>query len=556
MPQLTQYIDTISRNDLLVPDFQRGYVWNKQQQKELVASVLSGLPLGALLIVEGNVDDFLATKLGTNIEVQAKELRAQTAKFLVDGQQRLTTLVNVFSNFIHYNTAGDSEMLKGDSLRLRWVLKIPRPKNVGENDVFGVKTLEFSRSSYIPTVDLIDYIDAYKYDEQRGYVHSPEVYIDEIGSDHASTLSNSIIQSDRDYYIIPLYLFCDQNKRAVLDRELFGRHLPAAITDDLISAEIITEQERREWRRNAAPYWNDISYWVQEQIDRLNLQEVQFAAHERERAIEAYECMNRGGVALSIFDLLIAKASRADRQFLTHFIQYIDDETPDCLNRLYGFKHEGARKFIDSVNSKDFIYAFRNLLGLYVGGSARIIFTKEEYILNSITSEQIIESYMPIIDAMERAAQFLQERCGVQTYKQLQYKLMFVVVAYYYLQSEENVDKRKLEAWWWSALFSAQFSRLANVQMIESIELLISDTDKFTESLASRIGGGVPMSLFEGDLVGEVAFTDVAPRRRLRIIVDQFLSTTNVRIAQDEVFTEEGFVEFTQVVNDYIRTLL
>lgn len=566
MVRLEDYISKVERNELFIPDFQRGYVWKKEQQKDLIASVLAGLPLGALLIVEGKGDDFLATKLGTNISIDDSVLHSQTTKYLVDGQQRLTTLVNVFSNKIHKFTQFDRSKLKGSALSFRWFLKIPRPQSLYDNhDVFAVKTLKFDAKNYIPTIELLDYIDADKIKVV------PSSFDRELTPEAAVWYANEVlVKADRDYYLIPLFLYCDQNKRIVLDREFFGKALPAAITEDLLAAGIIKEEEKNLWRQNATPYCNDINYWIKDKLDNLNISEVNFSARERERAIEAYECMNRGGISLSTFDLLIAKASRVDREFLNHFVNYIEYETPDKLNKLFGFHTTGARKFIDdSSKNKDFINSFRNLLGLYVGvknnnsQTARIEHTKESFILNKITADDVCNCYKPIINSMEKAAEFLMSKCAITQWREVQYKLMFNVVSFYYLITEltnEEVDENKIAAWWWTALFSAQFSRLSNMQMIDSINLLLGDQEYYKEVIQNRVYGGVQLSIFEGDIVGPLAFTDEKPKKRLITITEQYIRAaepdTKLDTVRDTVFTEAGFYEFRTKVQEYIKHLL
>jgi len=76
---------SIAKQDLVLPEFQREYVWTKEQAKQLVVSLGRGYPVGGLLIWKTdsppelkNVDK-LPDKLGT-------------VMVLLDGQQRLTTL--------------------------------------------------------------------------------------------------------------------------------------------------------------------------------------------------------------------------------------------------------------------------------------------------------------------------------------------------------------------------------------------------------------------------------------------------------------------------------
>lgn len=83
--KIYELLDNIRDLDLVLPEFQREYVWIRDQAKQLFDSLLRGYPVGALLfwkpdqMPELKNIDHLPERLGT---VQA----------ILDGQQRLTTL--------------------------------------------------------------------------------------------------------------------------------------------------------------------------------------------------------------------------------------------------------------------------------------------------------------------------------------------------------------------------------------------------------------------------------------------------------------------------------
>lgn len=83
--KISELMDGISNHDLVLPEFQREYVWTKEQAKQLLVSLFKDYPVGGLLFWKTNnppeLKNLTATpdKLGT-IDV------------ILDGQQRLTTL--------------------------------------------------------------------------------------------------------------------------------------------------------------------------------------------------------------------------------------------------------------------------------------------------------------------------------------------------------------------------------------------------------------------------------------------------------------------------------
>ena len=83
--KINQLIDDIRQKDLVLPEFQREYVWRKEQAKQLMVSLVRNYPVGGLLFWKTdnppelkNIDE-LPDKLGT-------------IELILDGQQRLTTL--------------------------------------------------------------------------------------------------------------------------------------------------------------------------------------------------------------------------------------------------------------------------------------------------------------------------------------------------------------------------------------------------------------------------------------------------------------------------------
>ncbi len=78
------------KNGLIrIPDFQRGYIWTKDQIIELLDSVWNGYPLGSLLL--WRTRDDLKERDPMNLRI--KKPREGTERYyLLDGQQRLLTL--------------------------------------------------------------------------------------------------------------------------------------------------------------------------------------------------------------------------------------------------------------------------------------------------------------------------------------------------------------------------------------------------------------------------------------------------------------------------------
>ena len=83
--KIIQLLDAINDMELVMPEFQREYVWSLEQAKELMVSLFNDYPTGSLLVWE--------TTNPPEIKNDAlKKEKAGWFKVLLDGQQRLTTI--------------------------------------------------------------------------------------------------------------------------------------------------------------------------------------------------------------------------------------------------------------------------------------------------------------------------------------------------------------------------------------------------------------------------------------------------------------------------------
>lgn len=81
---VSQLITDIGRGQLILPEFQRGYVWTATQVREFLASLYRGYPTGSFLIWR--------TPNPGMIRGLASEGDGSVFQLILDGQQRLTSI--------------------------------------------------------------------------------------------------------------------------------------------------------------------------------------------------------------------------------------------------------------------------------------------------------------------------------------------------------------------------------------------------------------------------------------------------------------------------------
>lgn len=85
MAKISKLLEAVTELNIVVPEFQREFVWSLEQSKELITSLYKEYPTGSLLIWETNNPPEIKNK-AVNTE------KMGWIQVLLDGQQRITTL--------------------------------------------------------------------------------------------------------------------------------------------------------------------------------------------------------------------------------------------------------------------------------------------------------------------------------------------------------------------------------------------------------------------------------------------------------------------------------
>ena len=104
---LGELLRRVKDQDLTIPQFQRKFIWYESQVKLLIDSISRSYPIGSLLILDRKPDLPLASR---SIEAEIRdgyppgdlvdnaERRTETESYILDGQQRTTSIARVFLN--------------------------------------------------------------------------------------------------------------------------------------------------------------------------------------------------------------------------------------------------------------------------------------------------------------------------------------------------------------------------------------------------------------------------------------------------------------------------
>lgn len=89
---LDELLQDISSGIIQLPDFQRGWIWDDDRIRDLLASVARSFPIGSVMLLEcGGSASFKARPV-VGLRKIIRE-NCEPEKLILDDQQRLTTLI-------------------------------------------------------------------------------------------------------------------------------------------------------------------------------------------------------------------------------------------------------------------------------------------------------------------------------------------------------------------------------------------------------------------------------------------------------------------------------
>src|SRR5208283_2242318 len=106
--KLTDLVQRVDQDKLVIPDFQRGFKWQTPDIRKLLESLLLDFPIGAALLwrTQRTTLDFRRIEDiefsdgepegEDNDEPHDQELKSDEIDFILDGQQRITSVYKLF----------------------------------------------------------------------------------------------------------------------------------------------------------------------------------------------------------------------------------------------------------------------------------------------------------------------------------------------------------------------------------------------------------------------------------------------------------------------------
>lgn len=512
---------------IVLPNFQREFVWEAKQQKELLATFLVELPISSILLLKGSPKDFNYRRLCYSNEVEnAKE----ECFYLLDGQQRMSTLKAIFTDLFKENWEKEFSNIYG-KIKHRWFLKVDTDDAENE-DIFGYKNLNFSHENlrnYTPS-EVIDFIQEYKINkttntnnwyhpkypftkqDEKGKLTefsrlcSTEKLIPLFGLNEGKELQSKVIErigNKRGEEILEEIdeLSGEEKKEKI---KYYFESLALEVEDDEILEEY--EKEKVLLKSSLAAEWKSKISCFLEKLMEQEISVIEIEKNEIGRGIAIFETINKGGTPLDNYDLIVAKAARDSKlESLTQRIKKIVEEGIVLSKGIHnGDKLWNGIKFgvIEKQEelNKRFKNQYLNLLSIFSHIKDPMDLKLEHIKRNKIfemTTEQINELTPKVILALMRTLAFANYKLGITKISNISFELSLLPMAYIFADDNNWNNKEvlnKVEYWYWTSIFIGRFREKQNIRAVEDLKTLhkwinLNDTEdsKVIELLEENI---------------------------------------------------------------------
>lgn len=343
---LRDLLDEVESNELQLPDFQRGWVWEDSRIIGLIASLTLGYPVGTIMLLNsGEHFKFKCRSLEGNGEAKKNPNR-----MLLDGQQRMT------STFLSLRSKNPVNTTTGTGRKIKRYYYI---------------NIEKALSTTIDREEAIFSVDENKQKK----------------SDMGRVIDLNLSTEEKEFEqkMVPLNL-CSNFNEINAWRSRYQRYYNF---DSKISEEYQKFDEQI------------IQPLLNYRIPVIELKNTT----PKEAVCQVFEKVNQGGVPLTVFELLTATYA-ADNYELRKDWEFIRNGSEKATE--YGKARTGFKDInnLNAIDESSFLIAITLLTSYLKGGT---VSCRKKDILN-LTLEDYKKNRELILDGYERANQFLIEQ--------------------------------------------------------------------------------------------------------------------------------------------------
>ncbi|MFR9524546.1 MAG: DUF262 domain-containing protein [Rikenellaceae bacterium] len=388
---LSDLLNDVSSAKAQLPEFQRSWVWSDAKIKKLIESISSGFPMGAVMFLECGGDARFKYRKFEGVD---KNIERTPDWLVLDGQQRLTTLSQVFFNKSAVQTQTDT----GKAIQRYYYLNI--------------------RKAIDPDVDIIDAIES---------VSEKKIKTENIGRREV-ILNLSTQENEFAQLMYPLNIIFSTSEATRWSRRFSSYYRSSSDCEEL---------------EDMFDLFNET---ILEQVRSYKLPVISLTKETPKEAVcQIFENVNTGGVPLTVFELVTAMFA-ADEFNLR--------EDWESIKETFKSRKDDI---LTSVDGAQFLMAM-TLLTTYkknLNVKSAVSCKKKDVLklkLGDYTScrDALVQGY-------EKAANFLVHQ-GVYTSRDIPYTSQLIPLSVIFaIDSERNnklmVNNAMLSNWYWCGIF-------------------------------------------------------------------------------------------------------
>lgn len=318
-------------------------------------------------------------------------------------------------------------------LRRRWCLKIDLDSE-DEDDIWGINDLNFKETHE----DGKPFSPA----DFEKYIVDKRVLITKKTPYHPDSPRNVLVDWAVSEKLVPLYLL---DKNPYLLRKILKR---------IVDNKYIVEQEKEEDEEKIDIWVTKVMAFLEDMTLKTVIPNITLKGQTGgiEVGIYIFEQVNRGGVRLDIYDLLVARMALCRKDNgknvnLTTEMERLCKQTQSINEAIYhgekdGFdpRNMGIWNKEDNIPEKIFKKVFKNCLaicnlknkdGLQNNLSDKYI--KENHLLQ-LTDKEIYDNWEETVLTLFSVLQFLHFRCGIVKLKDIPYELLVVPLFVFFIK--------------------------------------------------------------------------------------------------------------------------
>ena len=403
---LKSLLDDAGSGKIQLPDFQRGWVWDDDRIRGLLASISRGFPVGAIMTLEAGGNIRLKSRMIEGAEGNASN---EADAFLLDGQQRLTSL---YQSLLHEG-----------------------PVNTKDNRRQSIKRWYY--------VDMLAAM-APNVDREDAIISVPENRIE------TKNFGRDLSSRDKEF-----------QKHMMPTEELLG--------DQEWLWDYVDYWEERKEEHPAGDIRGFRRSFRQSVLNAFTDYDLPVISLDKETPKEAvctiFEKVNTGGVTLSMFELVTASFAAQDENFS---LRDDWDARRDRMHRAYGvLKGVEGNQFLQAIALLSTRERHQKAIA---EGQPQNRIPAINCRKNDILELDVDDYHRwadRVEDGFEKAAKFLLSQFIFTSYN-VPYNTQLVPLAALSVELgrelEPAIAKAKLERWFWSGIFSEAYGGAVETQ--------------------------------------------------------------------------------------------